>query len=307
MRHLSETPITACIPYYRCRTHVRRAVDCMLTQTHRNITVIVINDGDPDPPWPMLADIKDPRLVRFDLPINRGPYFATALVAGATTAPYLLIQDADDWSAPTRASVLLNYLERDRSDFAFSAQPQYVLTNAGSRILGVRWLASRPKQTSEAQFTYRPGLNGVYRYRAPHHGLFRTDSLRRIGGYYGGFRISYDTLLTNLIMMTGRVSHVAHPLYYRQMRGSSLTHADTTGFRSQYAKEIQARLSGIYRSCFDCYRRFSKGEMDSRSFCELIARTATRHLTNAERRIMAAETLRLKRCLDPTRRAETVP
>lgn len=47
--------------------------------------------------------------------------------------------------------------------------------------------------------------------------------------------------------------------------------------------------------------------MDSRSFCELIARTATRHLTNAERRIMAAETLQLKRCLDPTRRAETVP
>src|SRR5690349_9267744 len=113
--------VMACIPFFRCREHIRRAVESLLTQTHRNLVVVVINDGDSEVPWDQLAHIRDPRLVCYDLSKNRGPYFATAVALNATSAPYLLIQDADDWSSPTRIGRLLTALEHDRSDFAFSA------------------------------------------------------------------------------------------------------------------------------------------------------------------------------------------
>src|ERR1700692_1505713 len=102
--HGRDRRIVACIPYYDCRRYVRRAVLSLLSQTHSNITVVVVNDGDPKSPWSELADIRDPRLVRFDMTANHGPYFASAVVLNATTAPYFLVQDADDWSTPDRAA-----------------------------------------------------------------------------------------------------------------------------------------------------------------------------------------------------------
>src|SRR5258708_34328454 len=115
----SPPRITACVPYFRCNSHIRRAVESLLVQTQQNLRVVIINDGDPNPPWDCLADIDDSRLVRTTLTSNRGPYFATSVVLNATPDQYLLIQDADDWSAPGRVSRLLSQMMCDRSDFAF--------------------------------------------------------------------------------------------------------------------------------------------------------------------------------------------
>src|SRR5579859_5430453 len=95
--------VTACIPTYRCTRYLRDAVLSLLNQTYPFLRVVVINDGDPNPPWAALADITDPRLLRFDLKENRGPYFALAVALEATPDPFFLIQDADDVSAPNRA------------------------------------------------------------------------------------------------------------------------------------------------------------------------------------------------------------
>lgn len=100
--------ITVTMPYYRSPETVRRAVDAVLGQTHTNLTLIVTNDGDQDtPPWPALADITDPRLVRFELPENRGRYFADAVTLAACDTPWFAIHDADDEAEPTWLSTLL--------------------------------------------------------------------------------------------------------------------------------------------------------------------------------------------------------
>ncbi|MBZ5626936.1 MAG: glycosyltransferase [Acidobacteriia bacterium] len=43
--------VVACIPHFKCKAHIRRAVESLLRQTHRNLTIVVANDGDADPPW----------------------------------------------------------------------------------------------------------------------------------------------------------------------------------------------------------------------------------------------------------------
>jgi glycosyltransferase involved in cell wall biosynthesis len=287
--------IVACVPYYDCRRYIRRAVLSLLQQTCRNLTVVVVNDGDPQPPWDELADIRDPRLVGFDLARNLGPYFASAVVLNASSAPYFLVQDADDWSAPARAATLLGRLQADASDFAVSAQPQYI--EGGKRATGVRWATISRSAVPQQRFTVNCVLGPQYAYRAPHHGLFRSDAIRRVGGYYGGFRVGYDTLLTNLILMTGRLSYVAQPLYYRQVRPGSLSHSPQTGHGSAFAGATQKEIVSLYRKCFEHYAGYLRGDIDGERLSRAIRDCVMAHVTLEDRQQLALETQRLKQRL----------
>src|SRR5262249_32935231 len=89
---VSENLVTVSIPYYRCKPYIRKVVESILDQTHWELQLIVVNDGDDQPPWAELAHISDPRLVQFDLRANHGRYFADAVVLNAVDSPYFAVQ-----------------------------------------------------------------------------------------------------------------------------------------------------------------------------------------------------------------------
>jgi glycosyltransferase involved in cell wall biosynthesis len=297
--------VIACIPYYNCINYIRRAVESLLAQTYRNLTVVVLNDADQTtPPWPVLADIKDPRLVRFDLTVNKGPYFATQVVLAATPAAYLLIQDSDDWSHPLRVTRLLNRLQKDKADLAISAQPQfYECADGTNRVVGVRWLKSgdshgkRFSVDDADRFMIDTKLTSQFKYRSPHHGLFRIETLRNIGGYYGGFRFSYDVLITNLILMTGRITHVAEPLYHRLIRPTSLTQSEDTGIQSIQRKLITAKTAEMYSTSYRYYLDFLKAKMTGGEMTSIIRGICRSNITQDDWKILFYESERLKKLL----------
>lgn len=231
--------VVAAVPHYRCRRYIRKAVVSLLEQTHRDIMVVVVNDGDPDPPWPELADITDPRLRRFELSGNYGLYFAYALVVDATDREFLLVQDADDWSVPQRLSTLLAKA-RDESAFAaLSAQYAY---RDGS--------ADPPETVRYGKLLDAP-VSRAFQFRGAHHGLFRIDALRGIGGYYGGLRVEYDTLVVGLLHLMGGVCYVDEPLYHRVIRPESLTQARETGRASLFRLRCRETVHRMYEEVFD--------------------------------------------------------
>jgi glycosyltransferase involved in cell wall biosynthesis len=253
--------VTACIPHFACQIYVRRAVESLLGQSYPWIRIIVINDADEVPPWRELASLRDTRLTTFSVKQNAGPYFCLELARRVTPDPYFLIQDADDWSAPDRVERLLQALLRDNSDFAVSAQPQ-VIEDGGIKVVEIRWERASDYPVSDS-FIVQRSITPEYKYRSPHHGLFRSSSLRAIGGYYCGLRISHDTLIPNLILMTGRISHVSKRLYYRFIRPESLTHSASTGIGTANARHELRIQHEIYRLCYFYYERFSSGEISN--------------------------------------------
>jgi len=288
--------VVACIPHFQCKAHIRQAVDSLLQQTHRDLTIVVANDGDRDPPWDELASIRDLRLVRFELKQNHGPFFATSVVLHASAAPYLLIQDADDWSDPERVSLLLAALERDQSDFAVSAQCLYVESGGSRHLSGVRWTESSMASSPE-RFVVNPCLTSEYYYRVPHHGMFCSRALRNVSAYYAGLRLSYDRLLTNLMLMTGRVSHIPVPLYHRLIRAESITHSPGTRWNSEIGRhefEIGRRFYGL---CFEQYQEYVAGRLSSSALLSFIRKTAKRHVVAADRSELRSEVKRLKALL----------
>jgi len=305
----NDVAVTASVPYFNARNYVRRAVESLLSQTHRNLTVVVVNDGDPNPPWDELAHIDDPRLIRFSLDLNYGPYFSHQIVLRASTSPYFLVQDADDWSTPTRVDSLLHAITSERSDLAFSAWQQYRAdANGYLQPDSIRWRHRRPGDPLLAPpgqrelFLFDPILNEHFVNRAAHHGIFRRVALERIGGYYSGFRMNYDTLLTNFLLMTGRVSFVEEPHYQYVIRPDSLSHSQATGVRSPIRIATKQHLSAMYREAFEQYRAWTRQQLSSADFTGRIRQLATRHVTPELRHALEVETSRLAALIRTRRR-----
>lgn len=228
--------VTVSMPYDGgCATTVRRAVDAVLAQTHTDLRLIVVNDGDTaHPPWPALADITDPRLTRFDMPGNRGRYHCDAVTFAATdaaTSPWWTVHDADDAAEPTWLAAMLAAAVEHRVDAVLTAQT-------------VHGLSGRPVYTRVKDWT------GPVTDHMTHHahmaGLWSVPWLRLVVGPHPGYRIGWDTIMTGLPFLVGRVAVLDEPLYNRHRRRGSLTISPDTGIRSVARRAVMARIAALW-------------------------------------------------------------
>ena len=279
--------VTASVPYHRCPDQVTQAVESLLAQTHTDLTIVVVNDGDPDPPWDRLAHLDDPRLVRFDLGANRGRYYADAVVLGATPDRYLLVQDADDTSAPTRLARLLGATRERNAVAAVSAMRRQELAGG----------ADEPDRVIRFPAVTGP-VGSRFTHVAPIVSLFDVEVVRRIGGFYGGFRIGYDTFFMLTMHMIGPVAYVDEPLYTSRERAGSLTRDPTTGHRSANRVRVSRRLRELHRRAHTAYTRYLAGDLDHDDLSAALARLATIHAEPAVLRELEADQARLRRLLD---------
>ncbi len=302
-----EPTVTACIPYYAGRRYIRRAVEGLLAQTHRDLRVVVVNDGDTNPPWDQLASIRDPRLIRFSLSRNHGgPFFANAVVVGTVSSPWFLVQEQDDWSDPRRVEYLLRLATGHKADAALSAQVFHRENMDGSSTpIGVKWTRLGrcicpicPPGSRCQQCFVDVELTSHYRHRAPHTALFRTELLRQIGGYFAGLHLHFDSLLMNLVLMSGSIVHTAAPLYHRLLRPDSITHCPATGFSSRASWAERRIIEGLYQSAFASYTRYLHGELSSDAFTGAIRNACYGRLTAYDWHELAHETGRLSAHLD---------
>jgi len=298
-----EPTVTACIPYYAGKRYIRRAVEGLLAQTYRDLRIIVMNDGDHDPPWNQLTGLNDPRLLRFSLSRNHGgPFFANAVVTRAVSSPWFLVQEQDDWSDPRRVEFLLHLASTCQADAAVSAHVFHRENVDGSSTpITVKWthIGRRvcpicPPGSRCQQCFVDIELTQQYRHRAPHTGLFRTDLLRRIGGYYAGLHLHYDSLLMNLVLMTGSIVHTTAPLYHRLLRPDSITHCPGTGFASRASWAERKTVASLYEESYAEYRQYLHGEISSDKLATSIRRRCQSRVTQQDSDELAFETGRLK-------------
>jgi glycosyltransferase involved in cell wall biosynthesis len=279
--------ITASISHFGCRPYISAAVESLLSQTYPCIRVIVINDGDSRPPWGELDHIRDPRLVRFELGENRGPYFCHAVALEATPDPLFLIQDADDWSAPRRVECLLACVQRRRAIYAFSAQARFYTSPSGGVVEADKLFVTPPET--------RPDHN--FKYRIPHHGLFLSGALRALGGYYGGFPFNYDKLLMNFVLLSCRIGWSPEVLYWYRVRGDSLTANTDTGIGSAQRRRLNGEMAAMYRAAYGSYCRYRENRWTHRQLLQSIRRTVEMRQTSDVRHRLTMHAERLRAAL----------
>lgn len=204
--------ITVSLPVYNHPWLIRRAVDLILGQTLKDLQLVVVNDAGPSP-WNRLEGIKDERLVRFDLPKNRGPYYANAVVLAATGRELFTVHDSDDWSQRDRLQVLVDH--------------------QGTADVVCDGFTRHGNNGQVTTFKPQPNLIGHQGARslwhiAHHKGLWKTEALRTLG-MGPQFRVGWDTYLMHFAALTLKVEWVMDYFGYNQERqpGSLITSPKT--------------------------------------------------------------------------------
>lgn len=210
-------------------TLVRRALESILGGTHRHVQVVVVGDGLKGELGSELAT--DGRVVLHHCTRNQGPYFRHDVALRASAATLFAIQDADDESDPRRFSSLLDIIFRAPADAVFSAV---------RNVNGPATSVSVPKMHVDARFAHR----------AEHFALYNRDSLLRLGGYFGGARVGFDTLITSSLMLLGKTSSTNDVLYTRHQRDGSLTTSAASGFGSPLRRATAERLKKIWSDVY---------------------------------------------------------
>ncbi len=288
MPRINNFHVTVSLSYFQRKEQVRRATESILGQTYTNLTLIVVNDGDDDPPWDQLADIRDSRLVRFDLKSNHGRYFADAVVLNSTEDPYFLIQNAGDWSEPDRLSVLLEVLREDHSNAALSAEYRYSVIN-GKEV----------SKTKKSYLGMTKSLTYSFENRAGFYGLYKTEALRKIGGTYAGFPTGYGALLIHLLLMTGSISYIDDPLYHRVVQIYSASSGSDKERRAISAtrRSVAIELEKLYNETFGLYIEYLSGQMEEETLARLICQICQRGITQTDHSELIEESKRLRTIL----------
>jgi glycosyltransferase involved in cell wall biosynthesis len=104
--------IDVVIPTYNGLSFLPEAIQSVLDQTHKELSVIVVDDGSTDGTPIYVSEIADPR-IRYLQKENGGQASARNLGIRASDAPYVALLDADDVWYPHKLEAQLAMLERD--------------------------------------------------------------------------------------------------------------------------------------------------------------------------------------------------
>lgn len=198
--------ITVSVPFWRAAATVRRTVESVLRQTHRDLLLVVVNDGDDEQEiHRALAGIRDNRLLVRSLARNYGMYFATAVALGATPDALWTQVDADDWIEPDR----LEHLAAAIGDADAVFTP---------------WLNHNLDGTTHLREIQPPAHQAEHGWtlRAVAHmcNLWRTDFAKRL--VHPGCRLAWDQMMTQLAWRFGTIKTLDEPSHHRHMTEGSL-------------------------------------------------------------------------------------
>ena len=112
--------ISIIVPVYKTRLYLRKCIDSLLAQTHRDLEIILVDDGSPDNCGRICDEYaqKDPRIRVIHKP-NGGLSDARNAGLDICTGDYIGFVDSDDWIEPTMYETLLALLLRFDADMAF--------------------------------------------------------------------------------------------------------------------------------------------------------------------------------------------
>lgn len=111
--------ISVIIPCYNLAAYTRKCMDSVLRQTHKNLEVIVIDDGSSDETPEILREYaqKDERVV-FISQQNKGAGKAINYAITRARGEYITFVDNDDWVEPEMYEKLYKALTDNQADMA---------------------------------------------------------------------------------------------------------------------------------------------------------------------------------------------
>jgi glycosyltransferase involved in cell wall biosynthesis len=111
--YMSSPTVSVLIPVYNAGKYLRPSVESVLSQSHKALDIIIIDDGSTDRCLETLSDLNDSR-VRIISQANRGKPAALNVALPLIRGEYFAIHDADDLSYPFRIEKQVAFLQKHK-------------------------------------------------------------------------------------------------------------------------------------------------------------------------------------------------
>lgn len=235
--------VSVCIPVYNCEKYIAKAIDSVLTQTYRDIELVVCDNCSTDGTYSILEGCRDPRirLVRNGSNLGAVPNWnrVTSLVKGK----YVKILCADDFLYPECVKSQVEILEDPANSgvlMAFCRRD--VVGPDGKRIMtrGYSGKSGRHRGVEILRRSIRSGGNIV---GEPGGVMFRAELLSRVGEFSGDIPWVIDLDYWSRIMALGDVYAMRDPLCaFRISTGSW-----SVGVAKSHTKDFRAFIAKLRR------------------------------------------------------------
>jgi len=225
------------VPCYNYARFLEECVESVLSQSHGDLRVLIINDASPDNTDEVAQELlrRDSRVQYLRHPVNRGHIATYNEGLEWATGEYTLLISADDMLTPGSLA---------RSVQLMDAHPEVVLTYGKSIVIeGGRTVSKREEIDGEeslvvsgTEFIKAACERGETGLCAPTI-VVRTRVQQRIGGYFADLPHSGDTEMWLRFAAHGPIGFIRVPQAYYRFHASNMFRdfADARNIREQHA------------------------------------------------------------------------
>lgn len=230
----SKSLVSIIIPVFNAAETIERCINSLLSQTHTNIQILVIDDASCDGSYEMVKGLalRDSRIFLFRNTRNLGVAAARNIGLYYAGGEYVSFQDADDFSA-------IDKIERQAAALDVNQERIIVTCNY-----------VRLSENGE-----RITLNGRRVRKSLVSAMFRREPVMRNVGFFRPLRVSEDTdYFRRIVSAFGRESelYLFRTLYFAQLRvgGLFLSSVDwrmesDVDYIYSPSSEVVANINGI--------------------------------------------------------------
>jgi glycosyltransferase involved in cell wall biosynthesis len=178
-----ETPlVTVVVAAHNAEDYIEQSLSSLLSQTLRDLEIIVVDDASTDSTAEKVRSFQDPRIRLISLEANVGPAAARNAAIERARGSYLAILDADDVSRSQRLETQVRFL-RSHPEIGVVGSQIRVIDERGG-LLGFRRYPQDPLAIDRALRRWNPLAHSSV--------MARTDLVRRAGGYDGRVAVCHD-------------------------------------------------------------------------------------------------------------------
>lgn len=182
---IREEKISVILPTYNRAYILTRAIESVLSQSHKNLELIVVDDGSTDGTSSVVDEIQDERIRYVKAEKNQGAAAARNVGLQYATGNYVAFQDSDDYWRPDKLRLQMKELKEMDAGFCYH-KIRYDFGEGRSAILpDERITVSEKRGDIYAQLLYEnmvdcPAL------------LVRRECLEEVGGFDPGLKALED-------------------------------------------------------------------------------------------------------------------
>lgn len=113
MQTYSDILVSVVMPVYNGALYLKEAVDSILSQTHTNLELIIVNDGSTDNSEQIIQSYTDERIVYLKNEVNSKICVTLNRGLDVAQGKYIARMDCDDISVPERLQMQVEYMEQN--------------------------------------------------------------------------------------------------------------------------------------------------------------------------------------------------